>query len=312
MTTSTVEPLGDYRPDAGVRRPARHRACRHRVPPRATAATSARASSSATARAAASSCGSTSRPHGRPTPSTLRQAFAPTAAQFAHELRAVGGPGAVPHADHGAPSSCTASTTCCSGRRPATCRSRCRWWSPTTATPSRWRGTTASTSTTSRSRPTPRPQAEAELLRPGRRPRHRPGRAGPLHADPVRRPVPAAERPGDQHPPLVPAELQGRQALPPGLRPRREAGRRDRALRHRRPRRGPDHRAGRHPRRPHARAPTSWSPPAATSRRRCSPAPCAGTPRPGSCSTAAGRSSSADTESAQRGIEITPSRPKET
>ncbi len=26
--------------------------------------------------------------------------------------------------------------------------------------------------------------------------------------------------PGDQHPPLVPAELQGRPALPPGLRPR--------------------------------------------------------------------------------------------
>ena len=56
--------------------------------------------------------------------------------------------------------------------------------------------------------------------------------------------------PGDQHPPLVPAELQGREALPPGLRPRREAGRRHRALRDRRPRRGPDHRAGRHPRRP--------------------------------------------------------------
>ena len=47
-----------------------------------------------------------------------------------------------------------------------------------------------------------------------------------------------------QHPPLLPAELQGRQALPPGARPRGEADRRDRALRHRRPRRGPDHRAG--------------------------------------------------------------------
>ncbi len=56
--------------------------------------------------------------------------------------------------------------------------------------------------------------------------------------------------PRDQHPPLVPAELQGRQALPPGLRPRGEAGRRDRPLRHRRPRRGPDHRAGRDARRP--------------------------------------------------------------
>ena len=29
-----------------------------------------------------------------------------------------------------------------------------------------------------------------------------------------------AARPGHQHPPLVPARVQGRQALPPGLRPR--------------------------------------------------------------------------------------------
>ena len=40
--------------------------------------------------------------------------------------------------------------------------------------------------------------------------------------------------PDDQHPPLLPAELQGRQALPPGARARRQAGRRDRALRDRR------------------------------------------------------------------------------
>ena len=33
-------------------------------------------------------------------------------------------------------------------------------------------------------------------------------------------PVHRAARPGDQHPPLVPARVQGRQALPPGLRPR--------------------------------------------------------------------------------------------
>ena len=109
---------------------------------------------------------------------------------------------------------------------------------------------TASTSTTSRSRRRPRPRPRRELLE----------LVDDLGVDLV---VLARymqvlsddlcqrlERPGDQHPPLVPAELQGRQALPRGLRPRRQAGRRDRALRHRRPRRGPDHRAGRHPRRP--------------------------------------------------------------
>ena len=94
---------------------------------------------------------------------------------------------------------------------------------------------------------------------------------------------------GDQHPPLVPAELQGRAALPPGLRPRREAGRRDRALRHRRPRRGPDHRAGRDARRPRLRRRRSSPPPAATSRARCSPAPSAGTPSRACCSTAQDR-----------------------
>ena len=39
---------------------------------------------------------------------------------------------------------------------------------------------------------------------------------------------------GHQHPPLVPALLQGRQALPPGACPRGEAHRRHRPLRHRR------------------------------------------------------------------------------
>src|SRR4051794_40635963 len=38
-------------------------------------------------------------------------------------------------------------------------------------------------------------------------------------------------RPGDQHPPLVPARVQGREALPPGLRPRRQARGGDGALR---------------------------------------------------------------------------------
>ena len=99
--------------------------------------------------------------------------------------------------------------------------------------------------------------------------------------------------PGDQHPPLVPAELQGRPALPPGLRPRGEADRRDRPLRDRRPRRGPDHRAGRHPRRPQPHPASSWSPPAATSRRRCSRARCAGTRSRGCCSNGTAPSSSA-------------------
>ena len=43
---------------------------------------------------------------------------------------------------------------------------------------------------------------------------------------------------------------------------------------------------------------------AATSRRRCSPAPCAGTPSPGCCSTGTGRSSSAE-----RGRETLAARP---
>ena len=54
----------------------------------------------------------------------------------------------------------------------------------------------------------------------------------------------------DQHPSFVPAELQGARALSAGARPRREAHRRDGALRDRRSRRRPDHRAGRRARRP--------------------------------------------------------------
>jgi formyltetrahydrofolate deformylase len=48
-----------------------------------------------------------------------------------------------------------------------------------------------------------------------------------------------------QHPSFVPAELQGGQALSPGLRARGEDHRRHRALRHHRSGRGADHRAGR-------------------------------------------------------------------
>ncbi|CAA9285787.1 MAG: Formyltetrahydrofolate deformylase, partial [uncultured Friedmanniella sp.] len=77
----------------------------------------------------------------------------------------------------------------------------------------------------------------------GRRARRRAGGAGPLHAGADRADQPRAGRSGDQHPPLVPAQLQGREALPPGARPRYEADRRDRPLRQRRPRRGPHHRA---------------------------------------------------------------------
>ena len=51
--------------------------------------------------------------------------------------------------------------------------------------------------------------AEAELLGAGGLPRHRAGGAGPLHADPLPRPVRAAARGRHQHPPLLPAVLQG-------------------------------------------------------------------------------------------------------
>ena len=78
--------------------------------------------------------------------------------------------------------------------------------------------------------------------------------AGPLHAGPQRRPHPKAGRAGHQHPPLVPAQLQGCQAVPPGLRPRREDRGRHRALRQRRARRGADHLAAGGGRGPHLRS----------------------------------------------------------
>ena len=62
--------------------------------------------------------------------------------------------------------------------------------------------------------------------------------------------VDPAHRSGDQHPPLLLAWLQGRSPLPSGVRPRRQDGRSDRALRDARARRGPDHRAGGDPGRP--------------------------------------------------------------
>ena len=57
--------------------------------------------------------------------------------------------------------------------------------------------------------------------------------AGALHADPLGRDVGEAVGALHQHPPFVPAGLQGRAALPPGPRARRQADRRHRALRHR-------------------------------------------------------------------------------
>ena len=48
-----------------------------------------------------------------------------------------------------------------------------------------------------------------------------------------------------QHPPLVPARVQGREPVQAGARARREADRRHRPFRHERPRRGADHRAER-------------------------------------------------------------------
>ena len=117
-------------------------------------------------------------------------------------------------------------------------------------------------------------------------------RAGPLHAGALGRSVQAAERPDHQHPPLLPAELQGREAVPPGARARCEADRRDRALRDRRPRRGADHRAGGRARGARASRRTSSSRSAATWSARRWPAPSSGTPSGASCSTAAVRSSS--------------------
>jgi formyltetrahydrofolate deformylase len=61
-----------------------------------------------------------------------------------------------------------------------------------------------------------------------------------------------AGRPRHQHPPQLPAQLQGRAALLPGACARRQADRRHRALRDRRPGRRPHHRTGRAARGPHA------------------------------------------------------------
>ena len=151
--------------------------------------------------------------------------------------------------------------------------------------------------------PETKPAAGGGAPRARRRDRRRDGHPRPLHAGPVRRPLAQALRPRDQHPPLVPAGLQGREPLQAGLPARREADRRHQPLRHQRPRRGPDHRAGRRPRQPRRHAPTTSSPSAATSSPACSPARSSSTSSAASCSAAAGRSSSGSSR-ARHGVRL--------
>ena len=63
-----------------------------------------------------------------------------------------------------------------------------------------------------------KPQAERRAAGPDRPVPDRGRRAGPVHAGALRRSLPRAGRPGHQHPPLLPAGIQGSPALPPGLR----------------------------------------------------------------------------------------------
>ena len=126
------------------------------------------------------------------------------------------------------------------------------------------------------------------------RPWHRPRGAGPLHAGALGRLLRRVAEPHHQHPPLVPAGLPGRPAVPPGPRPGREARRGDRALRHRRARRRPDHRPGRHPGEPPRRRGRSAPQRSRPRGQRCSPAPCGPTSAIACSSTADAPSSSTD------------------
>ena len=117
--------------------------------------------------------------------------------------------------------------------------------------------------------------------------RRRTGGAGPLHAGAVGRVLGLSVGTLHQHPPQLPAGLQGRQALSSGARARREDDRGHGALRDRRPRRGTDHLPGRgvgqpcrHARRSRAQGPRHRA-------TRAGARGCAGISRTASCSTSA-------------------------
>ena len=159
-----------------------------------------------------SSCGSTSRRRRR----TLEEAAGQLRRRRdSFEMDWQISPGAAPCGtpDHGA-STRTASTTCCSARRtgalPVEVAGR-------RLQPHGLRGARRLIRIPFRHIPvTPDTKAagRGELLELVEE-TARSGRARPLHAGPLRR-LCKRSRPGDQHPPLVPAELQGRPALPPG------------------------------------------------------------------------------------------------
>ena len=218
----------------------------------------------------------------------------------------MGGQGAVPHVDHGSPSSCTASTTCSSAPRPARCRSRSRRVVSNHRDAERLCDAFGVPFHHLPVTPRHQGRGRVEAAGHGRRPRRGAGRAGPLHAGALRPVVPAPGGPGDQHPPLVPAQLQGRQALPPG--PRRAGSSWSGPPRTTSP---PTSTRARSSSRTSCASTTpttrtSSSPPVATSRPRCSPAPSAGTRSPGSCSTATAPSSSADPRTADPSQMVVP------
>ena len=277
------------RPDPVLPGPARHRARGLRLPRRARRQ-HRRASGSATRSAAGSSCASTSRCRARRPPRSSRAAFGRVAAEFGMEFELWDA-----RAPYRTLIMVSKQLHCLNDLLFRTSTGSLRIEVPAVVSnhPTRppWRRRTACPSSTCRS---PRDQAAGggAAARAGPRPRRAAGRPGPVHAGAVRRPVPRALRAGHQHPPLVPAELQGAKPLPPGLRPRGQAGRGDRALRDGCSRRGTDHRAGRHPRRP-------LPPPGRAGRGRRDveaqvlSGPCGGTPSRACCSAARGRSSSA-------------------
>ena len=169
-------------------------------------------------RAAGSSCGCSStarRRRPRSSRCARRSPRWPSAFGMTWEL--LGGRRAVPDADPGLEVRPLPQRPAVPLEQRARCRSTSPASCPTTATASRWPRRTACRSTTSRSTPETKAEAEATAARRS---------STTLDVDLVvlarymqvlsdetcRR----AGGPGDQHPPLVPAELQGRPALPPG------------------------------------------------------------------------------------------------